>query len=124
MLTVEDCDCLTRGVVLDFGPLLGTGAGTVAQEMTELEFSKMGKQTRITTDLPALDRFRADELLAGAKPEMLWGLPAIAQALGVSVDTARKWAADPAVPIYQPEGSGQYFAFRSELMAWLRNRAG
>ena len=48
---------------LDFAPLLGTGAGTVAHEMTEMEFSRMGKQTRITTDLPALDRFRADEVL-------------------------------------------------------------
>lgn len=111
-----------RGVVLDFGPLLGTGAGTVAQEMTEMEFSRMGKQTRITTDLPALDRFRADELLAGAKPEMLWGLPKIAEALSVSERTARKWAADPSVPIFQPKGTGQHFAFRSELMAWLQNR--
>lgn len=27
-----------RGVVVNFGPLAGTGAGTVLQDMTELEF--------------------------------------------------------------------------------------
>lgn len=71
---------------------------------------------------PPLDRWRADAVLAG-KPEMLWGLPMIAAALGVSERTARKWARDPAVPIYQPEGTGQHFAFRSDLMAWLQGKA-
>lgn len=83
----------------------------------------MGKMTRIATNLPSLDRWRTDEILAGSKPEMLWGLPAIAQALGVGVDTARKWARDPLVPISQPPGTGQYFAFRSELMVWLREKS-
>lgn len=69
-------------------------------------------------DLPPLDRWRADELLEPERP--LWGLPMIAKVLGVSVDTARKWAREPAVPIYQPEGSGNYFAFKTELVAWLR----
>lgn len=49
----------------------------------------------------------------------IWGLRAIAAALGVSVDTARKWARDPDVPIYRPKG---YFAFRNELEAWLRSK--
>jgi hypothetical protein len=67
---------------------------------------------------PPLDRWRADTLLEPERP--LWGLPVIAKVLGVSVDTARRYARDPAVPISQPEGTGQYFAFRSELLAWLK----
>jgi hypothetical protein len=51
----------------------------------------------------------------------IWGLPHIAMVLGVSVDTARRWARKPGVPIYQPEGTGKYFAFRGELLAWLRD---
>ena len=27
-----------------------------------------------------------------------------------------------AVPIYQPEGSGSHFAFRTELLAWLKTK--
>lgn len=74
-------------------------------------------------DRPPLDRWRVDEVLGAAKPEMLWGLPAIAEALSVSVDTARRWSRDPEVPIYQPPGAGQHFAMRSELVAWLKRRA-
>lgn len=52
----------------------------------------------------------------------IWGLPHIAKTLGVSVDTARSWARKPDVPIYRPEGSGQYMAFKGELMAWMRGK--
>ena len=67
---------------------------------------------------PPLDRWRVDAVLEPERP--IWGLPHIAKTLGVSVDTARRWARDPAVPITKPEGSGQHFAFRSALMAWLK----
>lgn len=59
--------------------------------------------------------------IASAKPEKLWGAPAIAAALGISVDTVREWARDPSVPIYRPRG---YFARRTELEAWLRTKPG
>lgn len=59
-----------------------------------------------------------DEGVRG-KVEKLWGAPMIAEALGVSVDTVRKWARDPAIPIYRPNG---YFARRSELERWLRTK--
>ncbi len=54
------------------------------------------------------------------RDQKLWGLPLIAQALGVSVDTARRWARDPSrnLPVSKP--GGRYFAMRSELLAWLR----
>lgn len=81
----------------------------------------MSKLTKINTDNPPLDRWRADEVLEG--DGKLWGLPMIAKVLGVSVDTARRWARDPAVPIFQPTGTSQHFAFRSELLAWLRGKA-
>lgn len=58
-----------------------------------------------------------------AKPDKLWGAPAIARALGVSEDTVRRWAADPDVPIYAPR-RGTYFAFRSEIQTWLRRKPG
>ncbi|SDL72249.1 DNA-binding protein [Aliiruegeria lutimaris] len=60
---------------------------------------------------------RFDALTTG--PEKLWGLEAIAEALGVSVNKARRLAKLPSWPIYKPEGSGTWFAFRSELMAKL-----
>ncbi len=82
----------------------------------------MGKMTRIIADPPPLDRWRVDELLEPNRP--LWGLPSIAKALGVSVDKARELARNPAVPITRPEGSGSYFAYLSELRAWLRGQSG
>ena len=68
-------------------------------------------------DHPPLDPRRFDEMVGARK---LWGLPAIAQVLGVSVDTARRWAKDPArhLPVTRP--GGRYFATRTELMQWLR----
>lgn len=70
------------------------------------------------TDKPPLDRHRLDVLL---EPERkLWGLTQIAKTLGVSVKKARRLAETPGVPIYRPVGSNTYFAWRSELLDWLR----
>ncbi|AXQ94007.1 helix-turn-helix domain-containing protein [Cereibacter azotoformans] len=66
---------------------------------------------------PPLDPERFDAITSG--PEKLWGLPAISKALGVSVDTVRRWARHGRAPIYRPDGE-RYFALRSELNAWLR----
>jgi hypothetical protein len=55
-----------------------------------------------------------------ARPEKLWGRPAIAQALGVSVDTVVSLARNADCPIYMP--AGRYFAYRSELERWLRTK--
>ena len=55
-------------------------------------------------------------------PEKLWGLSSIASFLGVSVDKARRLSKLDCVPIHQPPGSGTYFATRTELNAWLRER--
>jgi hypothetical protein len=80
----------------------------------------VSKSSKAIPDLPPFDKWRADEVLEG--DGKLWGLPHIAKVLGVSVDTARRWARDPAVPIYQPAGTSQHFALKSELMAWLRGK--
>lgn len=72
------------------------------------------------TQHPPLDPWRLDGILEPDRK--LWGLPMIAEALGVSVDKARDLAQVRDVPIYRPAGSGSYFAFRSELMAWLRGK--
>lgn len=105
-------------MVSDFERFLGTGAGSSAQDMTELEFMRMARNY----DKPPLDRWRADAVL---EPERkLWGLPMIAEVLGVSIGTARKLARQQNVPIYKPEGAGCYFAFKSELLNWLRSRGG
>lgn len=71
-------------------------------------------------DFPTLDRWRVDALLEPEKK--LWGLNQIANVLGVSIDKARDLAKHPEVPIYRPAGSGSYFALRSELLNWLRNK--
>ncbi|MFJ1293235.1 hypothetical protein [Paracoccus yeei] len=42
----------------------------------------------------------------------------------MSIDTARTWAKMDGVPIYRPAGTGSYFAFRTELLAWLRTKPG
>ena len=54
------------------------------------------------------------------RPEMLWGLRAIAQALGLSVETTRRLAENQGVPIHRLVAG--YFALRSELNAWLRSK--
>ncbi len=56
-----------------------------------------------------------------ARPEKLWGRPAIARVLGVSEDTVAKWSREPGVPIYQPR-RGTYFALRSELDTWVKTK--
>lgn len=68
---------------------------------------------------PPLDRWRFDAITSG--PERLWGLTAIAQAIGLSVDATRRLAETQRAPIYRPDGR-RYFALRSELNAWLRSR--
>lgn len=70
------------------------------------------------TDHPFLDRWRVDALLEPDRP--LWGLPQIARCAGVSVDTVRRWHRRTNAPIGKP--GGRYFAWRSELLAWLRTR--
>ncbi|TNC49308.1 helix-turn-helix domain-containing protein [Rubellimicrobium rubrum] len=72
------------------------------------------------TSLPPLNAPRFDALTSG--PDKLWGLDAIARALGLSVDTTRRLAARPDVPIYRPDGK-RYFATRAELNAWLRTKS-
>ena len=49
--------------------------------------------------------------------EKLWDPRAIAPSLGPSVDTAKRLAEKPGVPLYRP--AGRYIALRSELNAWL-----
>ena len=73
------------------------------------------------THFPPLDPWRLDGILEPDRK--LWGLRHIAMVLNVSVDKARALADLPGVPIYRPEGSGSYFAFKSELMAWLRGKS-
>jgi excisionase family DNA binding protein len=70
---------------------------------------------------PELTPERLDTMLT-PPARKLWGAPSIATALGVSVDTVRKWAKEPGVPIYNPRPR-TYFAYRSELEAWLRTKA-
>ena len=76
----------------------------------------------MTSEKPALtpERFEA-AFVRPAKPEKLWGAPAIAAALGVSVDKVYRLARMPEVPIFKPPGGG-YFAVRSEIQAWLRSK--
>lgn len=73
----------------------------------------------MTPQNPPLDRWRFDAITTG--PEKLWGLSAIATAIGVSVDKARRLARLPDCPIYRPDGES-YFALRSELNAWLKRK--
>lgn len=73
-------------------------------------------------DAPPIDRWRLDALLEGPVRGKLWGLPSIAQCLGVSKATARRWARHPSVPIYQPPGTTTYCAFENELRSWQRTK--
>lgn len=67
-----------------------------------------------------LDRWRADEVLEPSRP--LWGLTEIAGCLGVSVDTARRWAKNPDYSLPVRRLGGRWFADRRDLMAWRRAR--
>lgn len=62
---------------------------------------------------------RLDAILT-APARKLWGAPAIAKALGVSVATVYRLAAKDDCPIYMPDG--RYFAYRHELDLWLRKK--
>lgn len=80
----------------------------------------MTEQQQKKAGFPMAETVLIDAML---EPERkLWGLPMIAAFLGVSVDKARDLAQTEGVPIYRPAGSGTYFAFRSELLAWLRGK--
>ncbi len=76
----------------------------------------MGKFLKIEDARPPLDRWRADDVLEPDRD--LWGLKAIADCLGVAVDTARRWANDPASGMPASKPMGRWFARRSALMAW------
>jgi excisionase family DNA binding protein len=54
--------------------------------------------------------------------DKLWGATEIARFLGVSVETVYAWSGDREIPIYKP--GGRYFALRSELRTWLRQKPG
>ena len=89
--------------------------------MTKMEkIAKRVKLIEAPLDVPPLDRWRADEMLEPNRP--VWGLTSIAKVIGLSVDKTRALAREPGVPIYQPEGCSQYFAWRSELLAWLKKK--
>lgn len=69
-------------------------------------------------DIPPLDRWRIDSIL---EPDRhLWGLPAIAQAAGVSIDTVRRWHCSTDAPITKP--GGRYFSTVWALKRWLSAR--
>lgn len=60
--------------------------------------------------------------MSEAAPDKLWGAPAIAKALSLSSDAVYRLAEQDETPIYKPPGSNRLFAFRSELMRWLRTK--
>ncbi|MEF2071911.1 hypothetical protein [Consotaella aegiceratis] len=68
---------------------------------------------------PELSPGTFDRVTAGRPAVKVWGAPAIARILGVSVDTVYQLAKDPKSPVYKPSG---YFAYRNELEAWLRTK--
>ncbi|WP_320176718.1 DNA-binding protein [Roseovarius pacificus] len=68
---------------------------------------------------PPLTPERFDAMMAGHGK--VWGLANIANQLGVSVDKARRFATHTDCPIYRPDGES-YFAFRSELISWLKTK--
>ncbi|RWR29468.1 DNA-binding protein [Sinirhodobacter populi] len=72
------------------------------------------------SDNPPIDRWRADAMLEPDRK--LWGLSQIADVLGVSPDTVRRWANDPSsnLPVSKP--MGRWFAVRRDLLAWQRLR--
>lgn len=79
------------------------------------DFEAVSKTNNIPPDAPPLDRWRMDQMLEPDRP--LWGLPAIARAAGVSVDTARRWHQATDAPISKP--GGRHFAWKRELLNWL-----
>lgn len=70
-------------------------------------------------DNPPLDPWRFDDMV---KPDRkLWGLQNIARCTGLSISVIRRLATVPDVPIYHPKGSKMYFAFRNEVLEWMRS---
>lgn len=63
-----------------------------------------------------------DRMVRQARPEALWGLPAIAAALRISVRTAARWALDGEAGLPIQRVGGRWFARRSELEAWRSSR--
>lgn len=61
-----------------------------------------------------------DDLSRVTKPEHLWGLPAIAAAMGVCRDTVRRAYENPTIDIPVSKPGGRYYAARSELLAWMK----
>lgn len=81
---------------------------------------EMGRIVKAEADNPPLDRWRADDVLEPDRD--LWTLKAIGECLGVSAETARRWANDPDcdVPVTKP--MGRWFARKRALLAWRARR--
>lgn len=73
------------------------------------------------TTTPPLDRWRFDDMLHGDRHK-LWGAREIASVMGVSEATVYRLAGKPEVPIYRPPGTGTLFAYRPEVIAWMRTK--
>ncbi|MBL4919316.1 DNA-binding protein [Tabrizicola sp. DMG-N-6] len=80
----------------------------------------MGKSLAIPDDPAPLDRWRADDVLEPNRD--LWGMKSIASCLGVAVETARRWANDPASDLPVTKPMGRWFARSRELRAWRARR--
>lgn len=46
-------------------------------------------------------------------------LPEVAQMLGVTLETARRWAVSKKIPTFQYNGSGHWRAFRDDIDKFL-----
>lgn len=57
------------------------------------------------------------------KGSMLSGWKEIAEALGVSVDTAQRWRLHHGLPVVQPVAGGRVLLSRDDLEKWKRSRA-
>jgi len=79
----------------------------------------IGADREPTAIEPTAARWEDDEM---AEP-WIFGWKGIAAHLDVSEDTARRWARDAGLPIYQPTAGGRVRARASELDAWLGVRA-
>lgn len=78
----------------------------------------MGFEMQSQNDLPTLDRWRLDELLAD-EPR-LRGAASIAAVLGVHARTLARWLDDPACTVPVRKVGGCLSAYRSELREWQR----
>lgn len=78
----------------------------------------MSSNNKKLDTLPPLDRWRLDDVLEPDR--QLWGLPEIAQAAGVSIDTVRRWYRGTDAPISKP--GGRYYSTRNAMRGWLNAR--